>query len=113
MSMPASAGSGPTDMGRQLFRAALEYAERRGYVIGDGATGDIENFAIKAALDIEQRKLGENGMSEAERAFEKLIDNMIEEARQIPGYAIQRPNIIGEQTLARALNRLCPLWPFC
>lgn len=113
MTMPASAGSGPTDIGRQLYEAARNYAASRGYRFGDGAEGDIQHYAGKAALDIEQKRLGQTGISTAKQAFEKLIDSMIEAANQIPGYAIARPDVIGEQTLGQALNKLCPLWPFC
>ncbi len=113
MTIPASASSGPTDIGRQLYEAARNYAASRGYKFGDGAEGDIQRYANDAAIDIEKKRLGQIGIGKAEQAFEKLIDSMIEAANQIPGYTIARPDVIGEQTLGQALNKLCPLWPFC
>ena len=35
------------------------------------------------------------------------------EANTIPGYEDAHPGSIGQQTLSKALNTLCPLWPFC
>lgn len=109
----ASAGSGPSDMGQELYKIALNYAQSRGYHFGAGADVFIKDHAMKAGLEIEQQEFSKALVSKAERAFVKLIDEMIDATREIPNYAVEHPNAIGEQTLGRALNRLCPLWPFC
>jgi hypothetical protein len=106
MSMAQPAGSGPRNTGTTIYERAVEYAQKRGYRFGDGADAMIRSHAMQAGEQIAR-------MSEASRAFEKLIDAMIEAANEIPGYKLDRPHIIGEQTYGKALGKICPLWPFC
>jgi hypothetical protein len=75
--------------------------------LGDGADTDIKTLVAEAAKALIQDT---SRIPEGEISFERLIDEMVVSSRQLPGYP---PGIIGEQTLAKALGRLCPLFPIC
>lgn len=99
-----------------LFAAAERRALAHGVRLGQGADHDIRSFAHKGA----DRIFSQYGptppaaaISEAEQAFAKLVDEMLSAASEIPGYRAKHPALIGEETLARALARLCPLFPIC
>ena len=99
-------------LAEELFAAAMERARAGGFELGRGADGDLRNYASRAASDIVERDLAD-GKDLALRNFHTLIDEMIRQARQIPGYAERNAGVIGEETLGSALAVLCPLWPFC
>jgi len=98
--------------------AAERRAHMHGVRLGPGADGDIRQFARAAAERItdEHRRLqGFNDpvVTAAATAFEQLIDEMVLAATEIPGYQDDHSDVIGEDTLRRALSRLCPLFPIC
>ena len=106
------------DIARRLYEGARGYARAKGYHFGDGAEVLIEGFAREAVPKIEAKaaetgKSREDLIEESERAFMRLVDDMIKAAGEIEGYSIDHPHAIGEQTLGAAMNRLCPLWPIC
>ena len=74
-----------------------------------------DRFAINAAYAmIEKRPENfERAKARIRSNFRMLIDLMIEESGTIPGYQSRHPYVIGEQTLSRALSKICPLWPIC
>ena len=103
------------DLTKNLIAAAEQRASTHGMRLGPGADNDIRRFATTGASQMfaahtppEPQKI-----EEAKAAFERLIDEMVLAASEIPGYRAAQPGIIGEQTLARALSRLCPLFPIC
>lgn len=96
----------------RLTKTISEYVDRHGVRLGDGADADFNGMVAKAADEIAgmSAALQQTKISEAERAFETLIDEMIAEGSRIPGY---QAGIIGEKTLEAAKRKLCPLWPIC
>jgi hypothetical protein len=118
MSAAAASGGAASRGAQQLFAAAEAVAKSRGFRFGDGAEGDILNYAQVAYEKIYERALLTNAserelMREGEHAFEQLVDAMIDGANKIEGYRAKRGDVIGEQTLAWAISQLCPLWPIC
>jgi hypothetical protein len=101
------------DYAKRLQDFASDYAKKRGYRFGDGVEHWLPHTAQQAANRIIERGSTDLAAAEAERAFAILVDAMIEAAERIPGYRIDRPDIIGERTLSDALAKLCPLWPIC
>jgi hypothetical protein len=100
-----------------LFSVAQRRAAAHGVQLGQGADGDIRLLA-EAGADQILRQLpqvtSEHPMvKDAQAAFEKLVDEMVRAANEIEGYRIAYPRTIGEQTLAQALSKLCPLFPIC
>lgn len=96
---------------RALWAAAERRAAMHGVRLGQGADNDIRQFARTGA----DRIVGSDGeaVKASEAAFEKLIDEMVSVASEIPGYREAHPDTIGEDTLRWALSRLCPLFPIC
>ncbi len=118
MNVEPRAGTGRDDLANALFRAAERAAATHGVRLGHGADGDIRRFAQTAA----DRLLADGGgrvsltdraASDATAAFTRLVEEMVLASSQIPNYRERHPGIIGEETLARALARLCPLYPIC
>ena len=107
----------PDDLANELFSAAEHRASMHGVQLGPGADSDIRQFASTGASQMLAAHPAPGPpmqmIEEAKAAFEKLIDEMVSAASEIPGYHAAYPGIIGEQTLARALARLCPLFPIC
>lgn len=105
------------DLARDLWAAAERRANMRGVRLGQGADADIHQFARTGAdriLDVHPNVTPHDKVVEdATAAFAKLIDEMVSAASEIAGYRDAYPDTIGEQTLARALSRLCPLFPIC
>lgn len=98
-----------------ILDAAKAYASGRGYSFGSGADGYLQQHAINAGAEIDQLPTNAQGakLNEAKDNFAKLIDEMVVAAKTIPGYQNTHPDSIGEDTLAKALGILCPIWPFC
>ena len=100
-----------------LFAAAQSRAASRGLRLGDGAHHQIRYFADQGASRILAQSPNADAatpvVSEAAKAFDRLIDEMASAASTIPGYESLHPNVIGEQTLAAAMSKLCPLFPIC
>lgn len=99
-------------LAEELFAAAVDRASAAGFELGRGADGDLRSYASRAASEIVERDLAD-GKEMALRNFRTLVDEMIRQARQIPGYVERHAGVIGEETLGSALAVLCPLWPFC
>lgn len=98
-------------LANELLSEAENRAQSQGVRFGEGAEDFMRAHALNAATEIIQSP--RHDKEEAVFAFHKLVDEMIKQSDEIPGYKATRPGIIGEQTLDRALSRLCPLWPFC
>src|SRR5262245_3386896 len=106
----------PTFLAEQFFAAAQRRAQSYGVTLGQGADHDIRQFAVTGAGRILLQPDGsvrDAEIQSALKAFERLVDEMFAASREIPGYAVSNPGVIGEQTLARALAKLCPLFPIC
>jgi len=105
------------DLAKALFATAERRAEKHGMHLGQGADIDIRGFAESGADRIMAQGpdiTAQNpAVLNAHAAFEKLIDEMVRAATEIDGYREAYPATIGEQTLARALSKLCPLFPIC
>lgn len=105
------------ELAKLLVNAAENRARMHGVRLGEGADVDIRGFAQAGAQQlIAERPALEKYdpiISSAAAAFERLIDDMMLAALEIPGYRERHPGIIGEDTLRRALSRLCPLFPIC
>jgi hypothetical protein len=95
-----------------LFEAAEKYAKGRGVRFGQGTDADFRRYADSAATEISAFATDQQTarINAAKLSFERLIDEMIFQAKGIPGYP---SDVIGERTLEKALSVLCPLWPFC
>jgi hypothetical protein len=100
------------ELAAAILKHADAYAADRGRRFGDDAYHDIQRFARRAATDIAQLPVAvqPGQLKLVNLSFERLIDEMIGAAQDIKGYDSTR---IGEQTLGRALAKLCPLYPFC
>lgn len=102
----------------RLFGAAHARADTAGVHFGDGADAVIRDMSAKAATEI-LRQAAATGVApdalvrNGEVVFASLVDEMIAARQRIPGYVAARADAIGEQTLAEALQRLCPIWPIC
>lgn len=100
-----------------LFSAAQRGAAAHGVQFGQGADADIRRFAEAGAnqiLSMVPQATAEHPMvKDAQAAFEELVDEMVRAANEIEGYRMTYPRTIGEQTLKRALSKLCPLFPIC
>jgi hypothetical protein len=104
------------ELAETLVSAAEKRADAHGMKFGEGADGDIRRFARTAAERLCSDTAGgppTDVISTATGAFERLVEEMVSQASQIDGYAAAHPGVIGEQTLARALSKLCPLFPIC
>jgi hypothetical protein len=99
--------------GQRLFTSASRRAESQGYHFGPGADQFFRQTSDEAATKIVSAGGTEDLIKAGEVAFDRLVDEMIAASRSIPGYAARHPDVIGEETLAKALSRLCPLWPIC
>lgn len=99
----------------EFFAFAQTYAAAHGYRFGGGAENDFRFAAQQAARDIEEMPLVVQQIKaqEAKDNIQKIILEMIVASGRIPGYIATHPGIIGEDTLSRVKNALCPIWPFC
>lgn len=107
-------------MEKRLVNYAHWYAATQGYEIGDGAQYDIEKMAGQAVTTLfgekSPKKLDASDiakLNQAEASFSILIATMIEQSREISGYAENNPDRIGERTMFRAIEKLCPIFPIC
>lgn len=91
------------------------YLAIRGYRFGYGAEGVFRDAIQRAAKDIQSlpADLQRTRVEQAVNNFRLVIDTMIIASRNIPGYQNSHYRVIGEQTFAEAMQKLCPLWPFC
>jgi len=100
-----------------LFETAEGRAQLHGRRFGPGADTDIRSFASRGADAIISRTaaptITDPLVADAARNFERLVDEMVASVTELKDYAERNPGVIGEQTLARALSRLCPLFPIC
>lgn len=100
-----------------LFNAAEAMATRHRVQFGQGADSDIRRLAREGAARILDRhgvvKPDDLVVAQATLAFERLVVEMVSASLERPGYQIQFPGIIGEETLREARLRLCPLFPIC
>ncbi|NJB84440.1 hypothetical protein GGR26_000185 [Lewinella marina] len=101
-----------------LKQYAWVYAFSQGYRFGSGSEGEIQYMAGQAAAAILNPPADYGGASPAQltRIAEKqlgiFIDNMIIARGEVyldGGHG----GVIGEDTLAWAKARLCPMWPIC
>ena len=102
----------------ELFAYAHNYAASRGYRFGSGADVMLrERLANLSPVELDAARL-----DEAKRNIERFVDAMIAASNEIPNYSDRSPaitgetrssGIIGEQTFAIALRRMCPIWPIC
>jgi hypothetical protein len=99
-------------LAKRILDHAKKYAKSHNVRLGDGADQDFARYAKIAAAEL--LKTSDPPLAGREKAinivFERVIDEMIVQAKKIPGY---KPGVIGEETLRRALAKLCPLFPFC
>jgi hypothetical protein len=104
---------------KHLFSEAEKAAGRLKYVFHPGAAQDLNSLCDEAAASILKILTADPSISEealvnmAEVVVVHFVDEMIAESRRIPGYALQNPGQLGEDTFKGALKRLCPIWPFC
>lgn len=102
----------------RLYDTARAAAQAHGVHFGDGADNQIHDLTTKAATEILRfcdvtNAAPEPMIKSSELLFVRLVDEMYAARLAIPGYAAGSPGIIGEQTLYEALQKLCPMWPFC
>jgi hypothetical protein len=105
----------PEDLAAQLFGAAEKYAASKGRKFKKGAESHLRTVASKGAVEVFRLPASERAkkIDEADAAFREVIDAMETSAGELPGYVQQNRDLLGEQTFQRAMNRLCPIWPFC
>ena len=98
-----------------IYYAAAGHARARGYRLGDGAKGFFRSNAEKAAGLLDGADGFDLRLQLTLKNSRKLIDAMIRERRAAYAGdpATLRSKVIGEVTLGAALNRLCPIFPFC
>lgn len=105
------------ELARVFLDAAIGRARSGGVRLGDGADHDMRRYAERGASEILQRfpavELTDPIVQETREAFHRVVDEMIRGSAEIPGYAARQPGVIGELTLQFALDKLCPLFPFC
>ncbi|MEM0947350.1 MAG: hypothetical protein AAGK37_08090 [Pseudomonadota bacterium] len=105
---------------QRLTSYAHWYAASQGFVFGPGAKYDIEQMATDAVgnmfgqdmpTDLQPRH--QAMIAQAEASLAMMVSTMIQGSEEISGYAARNPDTIGEETLAWARDRLCPLFPIC
>jgi hypothetical protein len=98
-------------LAQRIYEHANAYAKSRGVKLGYGADGDFLRYARVAAVDLLKDPMAlASRENEVNKAFGQVIDEMIRVSTTLPDYP---PGQIGERTLERALEKLCPLFPFC
>lgn len=104
----------------RLVNYAHWYAASEGYRFGYDAKDDVEYMARQAVTKLFGRDVPKRlqprhraMMAQAEASLAMMISAMIQGSKEIPGYATNHPNTIGEDTLHFATSRLCPLFPIC
>jgi hypothetical protein len=102
------------DLAERIFQEAESYANHRQMRFGPGAREFFDQHAQNAANEMRQQpSISEGHVRAMIAVFERLVDEMISASKEIPGYASANPGTIGEDTLAAALRKLCPIFPFC
>jgi hypothetical protein len=105
------------DVAANLYAAATDAANAKGFRLGQGADHDIRQMAERAVDRLGLDDLPDHDVATAiqtaRNAFERLVEQMVLEVDAIPGYRENNPGVIGEHTLRRALDWLCPLFPIC
>jgi hypothetical protein len=102
-----------------LYAVAVGTAGAPGFTLGGGADMQIRHVAERAAIDIfattESGADRDALVAEASANFVKVVNAMIDAREDAYAGDADRLNaaIIGEGTLARALAKLCPIFPFC
>jgi hypothetical protein len=102
-----------------LYSTATATAKAAGFMLGSGADSQIRYVAETGAADIlATTDAGADRdalIAEASSNFAKIVKTMIAEREQAYAGDAERlaAAIIGEDTLARAKARLCPIFPFC
>lgn len=92
------------------------FVASRGFKFGSGVQDMFDNnLAAMAAAELvkEDPPRFERNRDEIRRSIRKIIDRMIIESENIPGYSAKNPRTVGEDTFASAMAFVCPLWPFC
>jgi hypothetical protein len=110
------AAMGRDELAEALFAAAERTAQERGMRFDDGVDSDVRRLAVQAA----ERMLVQNPamhpgdplLKRAEAGFEQLAEGMVSQVRRYRDDDAERPALKAD-TLARALSRLCPLFPIC
>jgi hypothetical protein len=98
-------------LAQRILENAKAHASLHGYKLLEGAEADFLRYAHFAAADLLKDPIALAGREkEIDKAFEQVIDEMIRVSKTIRDYP---PGVIGEVTLREALQRLCPIFPFC
>jgi hypothetical protein len=101
----------------RLYATAKRSADSRKYEFGAGADYEMRKLAGEAADRILQRSPTDANLrplvGDGERAFERIVDEMIKSPHARRNIDPSKRGIIGEETLRDARNALCPLWPIC
>lgn len=107
-----------------LYLTAVVTAAQQGRAFRPIADGGVRQQLDQAADEILNpvrfgplsaqyaQKAYEDRLAEADAAVQKLVMGMASHAQTLPDYPL---NVLGERTLAAALNlsSFCPCWPFC
>lgn len=105
---------------QRLLSYANWYAASHGYTFGKGADSDIKNMTREAVMEMFGKKIPKKMQPQhhakilrAEASLAMLIATMIQGSKEISGYTLSNPNVLGEHTFKWASERLCPLFPIC
>lgn len=107
------------EIAARLSHAVERRLTANSMVIRDGARSQISDLVQEAANRIQQRvvqlsaspAVEEQVLTESELAFAKVIDAMTRARSELPAHLVPPAGEIGELTLNRAKEWLCPIWP--
>jgi hypothetical protein len=99
------------EIAREIYLNTEKYAKSRGVRLDPELEDYIKAHAERAAKEIASRKDLAREEKNISLNFRRLIDGTIEEERA--GSQGKRPSVIRITAVPRALEKLCPLFPFC
>jgi hypothetical protein len=111
---------GFSELAEQFFHAAERVVESHGLRFGQGADVFLQQRAAFGAKEIIARSNGDISTLEARRLideaqtnFTRFAEAMVKARLEVPDRTYFALDIVGEETLRRAHDWLCPLFPIC
>jgi hypothetical protein len=96
----------PDNLQEKMWDIAFKYSQNLGFTFEKNCEGELRDRIDKSVKQM-QKKNQTDRLEEALFNVKRLIETMVDEAQK-KGY-----NSLHEDTLKAALEKLCPIWPFC